>query len=468
MKNTNIGIIRGTPLNRRRTLALLGGAGAAVIGARIGSHDVDAATCVNLAGAQTEGPYWVEENLNRSDIRVDPADGSIRPGILLNLTINVQNISGTSCTALTGARVDVWHCDAGGIYSDEAANSSTGHKFLRGYQTTDDTGSVQFTTIYPGWYSGRTVHIHVRIRTYSGTTVTGEFVDQVFFDDSLTDTIFALAPYNTRRARDTRNTNDMVLTGTNNGAVVYAGMTQTAAGYSGVATIGVNLKTAAAAAPAIATAGVVSAGSFASGIQSGSWVAIFGQNLASASRTLTAADLVNGSLPTSLGGVSVNINNKAAFPYYVSPGQINVLAPADTATGGVQVTVTNAAGTSDAATATLLTAAPAFFAADGLVAAVPAGAVKPGAVIELYGTGFGPTSPAVAPGTVFSGSAPVTSAVTVTIGGAPAAVSYAGLVGVGLYQINVTVPSLADGTYAVVAQVAGAATQSGVSLKVAS
>ena len=102
--------------------------------------------------------------------------------------------------------------------------------------TTDDNGSVQFTTIYPGWYSGRTVHIHVRIRTYSGTTVIGEFVDQIFFDDSLTDTVFTQAPYNTRASRNTRNANDMVVTGTNNGAVVYASMTQTAAGYSGVAT----------------------------------------------------------------------------------------------------------------------------------------------------------------------------------------------------------------------------------------
>jgi uncharacterized protein (TIGR03437 family) len=209
----------------------------------------------------------------------------------------------------------------------------------------------------------------------------------------------------------------MVVTGANNGALVYAGMTQTAAGYAGVATIGVNLKTAAAAVPAIASAGVVNAASFASGIQAGSWVSIFGQNLASASRTLATADLVNGGLPTSLGGVSVNVNNKPAFLYYVSPGQINVLAPADAGTGAVQVTVTNVAGTSAAAAATLLTVAPAFFAIEGLVAAVPGGAVKPGTVIELYGTGFGPTSPAVAPGTVFSGSAPTTNAVTATIGG---------------------------------------------------
>ncbi len=80
MKNTNDGTTAAAPLGRRRTLALLGGAGAAALGARFGVPAVYAATCVSLAGAQTEGPYWVEENLNRSDIRVDPADGSIRPG----------------------------------------------------------------------------------------------------------------------------------------------------------------------------------------------------------------------------------------------------------------------------------------------------------------------------------------------------------------------------------------------------
>lgn len=486
MTTTKNAKVIGTPLNRRRTLALLAGAGAAVMGGRLGEGDVDAASCVSLAGAQTEGPYWVEENLNRSDIRVDSSDGSIRPGVLLNLSINVQNVSGTSCTALAGARVDVWHCDAGGTYSDEAANSSTGKKFLRGYQTTDDTGAVQFTTIYPGWYSGRTVHIHVRIRTYSGSAVIGEFVDQIFFDDTLTDTVFTQAPYSSRRSRDTRNSNDMVVTGTNNGAVVYASMTQTATGYSGVATIGVNLKTAAAAPPAIGSAGVVNGASFASGIQAGSWVAIFGQNLASAARTLTSADLVNGALPTSLGGVSVSINNKPAYIYYVSPAQINVQAPADAGTGPVQVTVTNSAGTSAAASATLLAVAPAFFASGGFVAAVrsdatiingtgaaisgysTAAAARPGDVLQLYGTGFGPTSPAVTPGAVFSGSAPTSNAVTVTVGGAPAAVSYSGIVGAGLYQINVTVPSLTAGTYAVIAQVAGVDTQTGVTLKVQS
>src|SRR3954470_18768061 len=204
-------------LSRRRTLAMLGGAG--VLAA---TGKLNAANCVSLAGAQTEGPYWVEENLNRSDIRTDPSDGSLRPGVLLNLKVNLVNESGSTCVPLAGARVDIWHCDAGGIYSDEAQNNSSGKKFLRGYQVSDDNGSVNFITVYPGWYNGRTVHIHVRIRTYQGTTKLDEFVAQVFFDDTLTDTVFTNAPYNTRRARDTRNSNDTVITGTRNGAVVYA------------------------------------------------------------------------------------------------------------------------------------------------------------------------------------------------------------------------------------------------------
>jgi uncharacterized protein (TIGR03437 family) len=458
-------------LSRRRTLAMLGGAGMLAATGKL-----DAATCVNLAGAQTEGPYWVEENLNRSDIRTDPSDGSIRPGTLLNLKVNLVNESGSTCVPLAGAKVDIWHCDAGGIYSDETANNSKGKKFLRGYQVTDDNGAVNFVTVYPGWYSGRTVHIHFRIRTHSGTTQLGEFVAQIFFDDSVTDAVFRNAPYNSRPNRDTRNSNDMVLTGTRNGAIVYAELAQTAVGYSATATIGVNLKSPAAAAPAITAAGVVNGASFADGIAAGSWVAIFGQNLASGTRALTTDDLVSGNMPTSLGGVSVNVNNKAAFLYYVSPTQINVLAPDDSSTGAVSVSVTNSAGTSPAAGAMLLAAAPALFASNGNVAAVrPDGTVidgsgvlaRAGETIELFGTGFGGTSPAVAPGVVFQGSAPLVTSPTVTIGGAAAVVSYAGLVGTGLYQVNVTVPALTAGTYRVVAWVGGVSSQNGVALKVA-
>jgi uncharacterized protein (TIGR03437 family) len=220
----------------------------------------------------------------------------------------------------------------------------------------------------------------------------------------------------------------------------------------------------------------VNGASFKDGIAAGSWVAIFGQNLAAGTRAMTTDDLVNGNMPSSLGGVSVNVNNKAAFLYYVSPTQINVLAPADTSTGAVSVTVTNSGGTSAAASAMLLAAAPALFASGGNVAAVrPDGTVidgssvsaKAGDTIELFGTGFGATSPAVTPGVVFQGSAPLVGTATVTIGGVNAVVSYAGLVGTGLYQLNVVVPALASGTYPVLASVGGVSSQGGVVLKVA-
>ena len=117
---------------------------------------------------------------------------------------------------------------------------------------------------------------------------------------------------------------------------------------------------------------------------------------------------------------------------------------------------------------------PALFASANYVAAVrtdgtvinASSAAKPGDVLELYGTGFGPTSPAVAAGVVYQGAAPTATAVTVTMGGVTAPVSFAGLVGAGLYQLNVTVPSLPNGDYPVVAQAGSLSTQPGVLIKV--
>ncbi|HUB83167.1 MAG TPA: IPT/TIG domain-containing protein [Bryobacteraceae bacterium] len=227
-------------------------------------------------------------------------------------------------------------------------------------------------------------------------------------------------------------------------------------------------------APAISANGVVNAASYGAGIAPGSWVSIFGSNLASTIQQAGTANLVNGSLPPALAGVSVQIDGQAAFVDYVSPTQINVQAPADTNSGSVQVTVTNGNGTSSAVTATLQQLAPAFFTSSGYVAAVRVdgtvitGSVpaNPGDVLELYGTGFGPTSPSVAPGLVFQGADATTNTVSVTIGGTAATVSFAGLASVGLYQVNVVVPSVVSGDQTVVATVNGMSTQSGVLLKV--
>jgi uncharacterized protein (TIGR03437 family) len=470
--------MRTKSLDRRRAIALLGGAGVTAI---LGVKAAQAASCL-ATPAQTEGPYFVEENLNRSDIRVDPTNGSVSAGIPLTLKFTVSQVTNTACGALAGARVEVWHCDAGGVYSDESANNSGGRKFLRGYQIADENGVVNFTTVYPGWYRGRAVHIHFKVRTYSGTTKLDEFTSQVFFDDSLTDQVHAQAPYNTRGQRDTRNATDSIFRGTTNSDRLLLTVTKTDQGYAASADLGVNLKTPTVSKAVITSNGVVNAGSFQAGVAPGAWITIFGQNLATTARSVGTSDLVNGTLPTTLGGVSVKINNRDAFIQYVSPTQINVQAPADSNTGTVQVIVTNAAGSSDAVAATLQPVFPAFFTSQGYVAAVrsdgvvitgvvstasgTAQAAKSGDVLSLYGNGFGPTTPEVAPGVVAQTNAPLANPVTVTIGGVSTTASYTGLSATGLYQINVTVPNVGSGDQPVIAQIAGLSTQSGVLLKV--
>lgn len=163
-------------------------------------------TCI-VRPEQTEGPYFIDEQLNRSDIRVDPFDGSIRPGTLLYLRFNVTQITSNACTFLQGVYVDVWHCDAVGDYA--GVGSNVGRKFLRGYQVTNALGAVEFLTVYPGWYPGRTVHIHFKIRTELNSTGY-DFTSQLYFDDTLTDQVFLQEPYASQGIRDTRNNTDGV------------------------------------------------------------------------------------------------------------------------------------------------------------------------------------------------------------------------------------------------------------------
>jgi protocatechuate 3,4-dioxygenase beta subunit len=169
-------------------------------------------TCV-VRPQLTEGPYYVDEMLNRSDIRSDPSDGSVRPGVPLRLTFRVSQAA--SCAALAGALVDVWHCDALGTYSDvrDGGFNTVGLKYLRGYQLTDASGLAQFTTIYPGWYSGRAVHIHFKIRSAPGATSGFEFTSQLFFDEAVTDAVHAQAPYNTKGRRNTTHAADGIYRG---------------------------------------------------------------------------------------------------------------------------------------------------------------------------------------------------------------------------------------------------------------
>ena len=197
--------------------------------------------CV-VTPTETEGPYFVDERLNRSDITIDPTDGAARPGVPLAITFTVARVGSGGCTALSGAQVDVWHCDAAGLYSDVAANNTAGKRFLRGYQVTDYAGVAKFTTIYPGWYAGRAVHVHFKIATFAGGSKTFELTSQLFFDDTVTDAVYRLAPYSSRPSRSTRNQADMVYTSNNNsGAVLLAALTPASAGYAAAFAVGLNL-----------------------------------------------------------------------------------------------------------------------------------------------------------------------------------------------------------------------------------
>jgi protocatechuate 3,4-dioxygenase beta subunit len=154
----------------------------------------------------TEGPYYVDENLERSDIRVDTSDGSTVDGAVLTIGWVVSAVDGDACVPLEGVLVDVWHCDALGAYSD--VGSEQGHDFLRGHQLTDAQGKATIVTIYPGWYGGRAVHIHFKIRTDADASNGFEFTSQLFFDDALSDEVYGSGVYAAKGRHDVQNADD--------------------------------------------------------------------------------------------------------------------------------------------------------------------------------------------------------------------------------------------------------------------
>jgi len=223
---------------------------------------------------------------------------------------------------------------------------------------------------------------------------------------------------------------------------------------------------------------VENGGSFLAGFSQGSWTTITGANLSGTTRIWTGADFNGPNLPTQLDQVSVTIDLKPAYVYYISPTQINVLSPADAAVGPVPVQVTYAGQTSNVLNGTEAAFAPAMFMFSPLggkyVAAVRSDGqylgptnlypgltvpAKAGDVILLYGTGFGPTNPTTNFAQTFSGAPPTANTVTCTIGGVPATVQFAGLVAPGEYQFNILVPTVPTGDNLVVLKVSGVSTQ---------
>lgn len=190
---------------------------------------------------QTEGPYFVDEGLNRSDIRTDSSNGSISQGIPLRLAIHVLQLNEDACIPLEDAIVDIWHCDAFGVYSDviDRSFNTKGQKFLRGSQTTDSDGMVEFVTIYPGWYPGRAVHIHFKIRSSENFQQSYEFTSQLYFEDSLTNQVYAQSPYNNREQQNTPNERDGIFQF--GGEQLTLLVSQDTEGYSSTFKIGMQL-----------------------------------------------------------------------------------------------------------------------------------------------------------------------------------------------------------------------------------
>jgi protocatechuate 3,4-dioxygenase beta subunit len=215
---------------------------------------LDAAPSCELAQEETQGPYWFDVDSIRRDIRED------RPGTRLDLALRVQDMSeceaGGEAAPVADAVVEIWHCDAGGVYSgfesgsmgppggaggetsdgsysegvQEATPSDDG-TFLRGAQVTDADGVARFTTIYPGWYRGRTVHIHLKVHIDRRNVLT----TQLYMDEDVNSEAYAASPYDERQGRDMRNEQDSIFDPT--GVMT---VNRTDDGYRGVINLGLN------------------------------------------------------------------------------------------------------------------------------------------------------------------------------------------------------------------------------------
>lgn len=218
----------GGVLMTRTAFAQEAGAGAGQTAALLQGADV-----CTIVPEVTEGPYYFDPELERADI----TEG--RPGIPLRVRLQIVD---AGCVVIQGARVDIWHCDATGVYSgyagqgDDGAVDTSGETFMRGTQFTDENGIAEFETIYPSWYRGRTTHIHFKIFIAENVVLTG----QMFFPDALSEYIYLnVAPYNERSGmRDTLNANDGIATQSTRAA--YAFLKETDEDYLAAMIIGID------------------------------------------------------------------------------------------------------------------------------------------------------------------------------------------------------------------------------------
>jgi protocatechuate 3,4-dioxygenase beta subunit len=208
-----------TPASAANTGGMPANAGAAGVGGSASATGLDALNCI-VTPAMTDGPFFVDEGLNRSSLIMGETDAAIANAVPLKLVIGVYAVSGMACKPLAGVQVDIWQANAIGVYSDVTPGlvqsvDTRGKKFLRGYQLSDAQGVVRFDTIYPGWYMSRTIHIHFKLRMLDSSVSAREFTSQMFFDEAINAAVLANAPYSSRS--DTRavlNDDDHIYNGT--------------------------------------------------------------------------------------------------------------------------------------------------------------------------------------------------------------------------------------------------------------
>lgn len=204
----------GTIHSRRTALMGAATAGLSLFGARAASRR--AAPRVDLVATPelTEGPFFVDTRLNRADLVGETDRRWVTEGLPLRLRLTVYELDGEVGTPLPDAMVDVWHADAAGVYSGEPSSQiqredTRGQSWLRGFQMSDRDGRAEFRTIYPGWYIGRTIHIHFKVRILDEQQrATYDFTSQLFFAEEQNDAVLARPPYDARGQRRVRNERD--------------------------------------------------------------------------------------------------------------------------------------------------------------------------------------------------------------------------------------------------------------------
>ncbi|SRR6266545_4025350 len=234
------------PLTRRAfARTVLGGLGAVAVLSRCRGADASAApsrdagvtdgrsvrAACTVYPQETEGPYYLDLDLLRGDI----TEG--RAGTPLSLAMEV--VSAATCAPLKGVAVEVWHCDASGLYSGYPGQlggvDTRGQTFLRGTQVTGEDGRVRFDTIYPGWYPGRTTHVHFKVHVSSTSVATS----QMYFTEDLSAAIYRASPYAAHGQKDTSNAADSVARSGGGIPPLLAAAATTSGGYRAELTVAV-------------------------------------------------------------------------------------------------------------------------------------------------------------------------------------------------------------------------------------